>query len=106
MTTNEAIALARALRPNELEDSVLRELLWELEGMLAVEVQGEDPDSLTVADTALNIPMPFDCVYWTYLVAMIDLASKNFDSYKISYPMFCEARDTYARWYHRNGGKL
>ena len=106
MTTTEAIALACALRPNEaLDEATLANLLWELEAMLAVEIKGQTPSSLTICDLDLDIPMPFDCVYWTYLVAMIDLASKDLDSYKVSHAMFCEARDTYARWYHRTGGK-
>lgn len=106
MTTTEAIEIACALRSNEsLDEPTLSNLLWELEGMLAVEVQGKSPSSLTIADTDLDIPLPFDRVYWTYLVAMIDLATKDLDSYKVSYAMFCEARDTYARWYHRTGGK-
>lgn len=101
---DEVIRHACAMRVNELDELTLTTLLFELENQLAVEIRGEGPDTPTFMDTDLLIPSPFQNIYWTYLVAMIDLAQKDLDAYKVSYALFCEARDAYARWYNRTGG--
>jgi hypothetical protein len=106
MMFEEVTRQACAMRSNQLDDLTLKTLLWELENQLAVEIRGEGPDTPSVLDTDLLIPPPFQNIYWTYLVAMIDLAAKDLDAYKHSYALFCEARDTYARWYNRTGGKF
>ena len=103
---DDVIRLACSMRVNELDELTLTTLLVELENLLAVEIRGETPDSPSLLDTDLVIPPPFQHVYWTYLVAMIDLAARDLESYKVSYALFCEARDTYARWYHRTGGNF
>jgi hypothetical protein len=108
MTVNEVIDLTCALRPNELDRTVLTRLLLELEALLAVEVRGEGavpPKHPHVAGReCLTVPAPFDRLYWTYLVSMIDLASGDSAAYRISEALFTEARDAYARWYQRTGG--
>ncbi|MBQ8358038.1 MAG: hypothetical protein IJX39_09585 [Clostridia bacterium] len=108
MTVQEAIELAGILRPNELSEEVLTSFLSELEGRLAVEVRGQSPAALcppvAVTRTGLSIPAPFDRLYWAYLVAMIDLAAGDTEAYSISYALFREARDAYARWYQRTKG--
>ena len=110
MTAEQAIALARAIRPNELEEEVLAHWILELEQNLALLVRNEgsvacNGSPVTRAD--LRIPAPFDRVYWTYLVAMIDLSLGDQAAYGISYPLFEETRNAYARWYQSHaGGKL
>ena len=107
MKITQALELANTIRPNELGDTVLTTLLTELEGALAVEIRGEHPEALTkpLANGELILPLPFDSVYWTYLVAMIDLAAKDVESYKASNALYSEARDAYAHWYQRIGGR-
>lgn len=107
MKIAQAIELVNILRPNELGEAALTTLLAELEGSLAVEVRGEHPEALTkpLAEDELILPLPFDCVYWTYLIAMIDLAVRDIESYKTSNALYCQARDAYARWYQRIGGR-
>lgn len=109
MTVKEAIDQASVLRPNELGEEALSALLYELESSLATEVRGECPkggcSAVTVAETTLSAPAPFDRMYWAYLVSMIDLAAKDQDAYHMSSALYREARTAYARWYHRTRGK-
>ena len=104
MTVKEAIDLASVLRPNELGEETLAGLVLALESSLAIEVRGECTracDAVTVTDTVLSAPAPFDRLYWAYLVSMIDLAAKDGEAYAMSNALYLEARTAYARWYHR-----
>ena len=110
MTVKEAVDLASVLRPNELGEEALCALLAQLESSLAVEVRGEKSGGacspITMSETVLAVPAPFDRLYWAYLVAMIDLCAKDNDAYGISFALYNETRTAYARWYHRTrGGK-
>ena len=105
MTADKALELALTLRPSELEREVLKTLLLELEEQLALEIRGEWPCPRAVTCTDLKIPAPFDKVYWTYLVSMIDLAKGHTDAYRISDALYRESKDTYARWHQRTVGK-
>ena len=108
MTVSEAIAIARALRPNELEEQVLRHLLLELDHRIALETgkarMGEPCEGTPVYRETLGVLAPFDRVYWTYLVAMIDMALGHTEAYGISHALFTEARDAYLRWVQRGEG--
>lgn len=108
MTVSEAIAMACALRPNELGEQTLRNLLIELDHRMALETgrarMGEPCEGTPVYGSELGVPAPFDRIYWVYLVAMIDMALGNAESYNISYALFTEARDAYARWVQRGEG--
>lgn len=105
MMLEEAIRQACSIRVNELDELTLSTLLLELERNLAVEIRGVSADIPIFLESDLVIPPPFENVYWLYLVAMIDLSNKDLEAYKASYALFCEARDAYARWYHRTGGQ-
>lgn len=107
MTVKEAVGLATVLRPNELGEEALCALLEQLESSLAVEVRGEKGGAcspITMSETVLAVPAPFDRLYWAYLVAMIDLAAKDSDAYEISLALYKETRTAYARWFHRTRG--
>lgn len=108
MTVNEAISIARAMRPNELEDQVLHRMLTELDGVLAL-IAGTDGTGCVrtgapAYGTELSVPAPFDRVYWAYLMSMIDLAQGNVESYAVSRALYTEARDEYARRVRRGEG--
>lgn len=105
MTVKEALQLANALRPNDLEEATLVALLWGLEEQLATEVRGEGRTPRAVICTDLEVPAPFDRVYWTYLMAMIDLASGSTERYRISDALYRESREAYARWHQRTAGQ-
>ena len=105
MTVEEVIALACALRPNELGEDTLTALLEDLECHLSVEIRGEPPCCRAVKPKQLSVPAPYDKVYWTYLVSMIDLATGNTALYPLSAALYKEALDTYARWHQRTVGQ-
>ena len=101
MTQKEAIELATTVRPHALSENVLKRFLGEVEGRIAVEVK--KAAAPTAAVTTLSVPAPFDRLYWTYLVAMIDLAAGDTENYRISHALFEEAYNAFARWYQRTG---
>lgn len=104
MTIQEAIAIATALRPTELDEALLTKLVLDLEHRISAEIRGERLLPRAVMRTELTVPPPFDRVYWTYLIAMIDLAACNAEAYAASDALYRESLDAYARWHHRTGG--
>ena len=105
MTAEKALELALALRPTELDREILHVLLWELEEQLALEIRGEWPCARAVTCTELKIPAPFDRIYWTYLISMIDLSMGHTEAYRISHALYSESKEAYARWHQRTVGK-
>lgn len=103
MTRQKAVSIALAMRPCELSEDTLTYFVNELEAELATEVRGEAAEDVTTLD-GLAVPAPYDRVYWTYLVSLIDLATGNTVSYALSRALFEQAHDAYARWYQRTGG--
>ena len=107
MTCKEAITLASAVRPHAIEDKLMLHFLSELEGRIAVEIRHEMPGEASAVrgmGQKLSVPTPFDRVYWTYLVAMIDLSVADASAYKTSMSLFKEAYRAYAAYYQRTGG--
>ena len=108
MTQKEAIALATAVRPHALPEDLLLHFLGELEGRIAAEVRHESPKGelspVKGKRNALSVPAPFDRLYWTYLVAMIDLSVGDTQAYQTSLQLFEEAYRAYACHYQRAKG--
>ena len=109
MTQKEVIALASTVRPNALPEELLARFLAELEGRVESEIHtqaGRKKAPLVhTKNPRFSVPAPFDRLYWTYLVAMIDLTVGDMDSYKLSYELFNDAYSAYARYYQRTGGR-
>ena len=105
MTVDEALALATAMRPCELDREVLIALLLDLEEQLKLEVGKERTVPRAVTRTELTVPAPFDRVYWTYLASMIDLAQSNTDAYRLTDALYRESREAYVRWHQRTVGQ-
>ena len=107
MTRNEVITFVRQIKPHDFENDVMLHWLDELEKKISVEIHqrytrtdGTDgllPDQLIVQS-------PYDRVYWTYLVAMIDFVTGSDDTYERSLIAFKEAYAEYARAVQRAGG--
>lgn len=113
MTVADALRVADAMRPNAVEDDLKQRWLCELEGRICAEVTGKRPDAAFCLSekvppaTRLSVPAPYDRLYWTYLVAMSDLAVCDTEAYRLSAALFREAYDAYARWYQRTkGGRI
>lgn len=101
--------MAGAVRPHALTESTLVRFLSDLEGSIATRIRREavKPSVRTPVKgekLTLSVPAPFDRVYWTYLVAMIDLTVGDTKQYAVSKSLFDEAFDAYARWYQQTGG--
>ena len=108
MTQKEAIALAGAMRPNGLPEELLSRFLAELEGRVETEIHAgtgrKKPTFVHTKNPRFSVPAPYDRLYWTYLVAMIDLTVGDMESYALSHALFNEAYTAYARYYQRTGG--
>ena len=105
MTKNEVLALVAELRPHEHSEAVMLRWLEELEKKIALEIHGRSPDypPYTVAShEQLSVKAPYDRVYWTYLVSMIDFVSGELEVFDRSNALFKEAYADYARFAQRH----
>ena len=109
MTIAEALQTADTLRPNELPESIKLRWLSELEGRILTEIAGREAQRVPVLTEntpqvlRLFAPAPYDRVYWTYLMKMIDYAAKDAAAYQISAAVFHEAYGDFAKWFLRSG---
>ena len=84
-------------------------LRWieELEKKIACEIHGkfarEEHFAGLPADQ-LSVPSPYDRLYWTYLVAMIEFVQGTPETYAFANGVFKEAYGEYARFVQRHGG--
>ena len=108
MTQKEAIALASTMRPHVLPEELLSRFLAELEGRVETEIHKatgrKKPTFVHTKNPRFSVGAPYDRLYWTYLVAMIDLTVGDMESYKLSHALFTEAYGAYARYYQRTRG--
>lgn len=124
MKITEIIGRVDNLRPNQVEDSIKREWLSNLELMLINEViithevpvwvsdhdvykkyletEGRKQLFDDSQDGEMIIPEPYgkDVYYW-WLVAQIDLIEGNTERYATDYQMYNNACLTYKDWYNR-----
>lgn len=109
MTQNEALAMASSVRAHALPEALLIRFLSELEGRVKREIRGETgqekPSPVAYKNPLLSAPAPYDRLYWSYLVAMIDLTVGDMEAYTTSFAIFHEAWAAYARAFQRTGGR-
>ena len=107
MTKNEVLSFVQSIKPHELEQPVMLRWLDELEKKIELEIHDRfvRRESFQGAPTdKLSVPPPYDKVYWTYLVSMIELVRGTPDTYKFANGVFKEAYSEYARYVQRRGG--
>ena len=107
MTKTEVLALVAELKPHDHSDAVMLRWLDEIEQRVALEIHGKargGVDPLYGAKEQLLVPAPYDRIYWTYLVAMLDFVSGNLERFESSNALFKEAYAEYARFVQRQGG--
>ena len=105
MTKTEVLAFVRELRAGEQSDAVLLCWLEELEKKIALEIHGQSLEYLSstaVTREQLSVKAPYDRVYWTYLVSMLDFVSGNLEVFDRSNRLFKEAYADYARFMQRH----
>ena len=107
MTKREVLSFVRSIKPHDMEDEVM--LLWleELEKKVALEIHGKpllEGRVLGLNEEQLSVPAPFDKIYWTYLVAMLELAKGTTEGYQFANTVFREAYSDYAKHVQRRFG--
>ncbi len=104
MTVQEVIARADALRPNAVPEAQKIRWISALEAMIKDEIadthagwDAEVPEgSLLAPDDELFAPLPYDGAYVFWLLAHIDAANGEFDSYANSVRLFHNAFSAFA----------
>ncbi len=101
MLSSDAIDVAHGIREPGISHSLLYRFLFELEGRIALEIQGR---SEWVQEDVLSVPAPYDRIYWLYLVMMIDLLYGDKERYLRTKEAFQEAFDAYTFYYRSKHG--
>ncbi len=107
MTKSEVLAFVQSVKPHELADAVMLRWLDELEKKIACEIHGRfagEEQYVCLAADQLSVPAPYDKLYWTYLVAMLEFVQGTPESYEFANGVFKEAYGDYARFIQRRGG--
>lgn len=107
MTKSEVLTFVQSVKPHEFEDAVMLRWLDELEKKIACEIHGKfgREDHYTgLSGDQLSVPSPYDKLYWTYLVSMIEFVQGTPDTYSFANGVFKEAYGEYARFVQRHGG--
>ena len=107
MTKSEVLAFVQSVKPHELEDAVMLRWLDELEKKIITELHGRyacDNRYIGLSAEQLSVPAPYDRLYWTYLVAMLEFVHGTPESYEFANGVFKEAYGEYARFLQRRGG--
>lgn len=106
MKIKEAIAFARKLSGNAIDDDTLCRWLSELDGRLMLDFyKGSEWMSYSVPQDEehdLLIPFPWDEMYVHYLEAMVYYSNGEFERYRNSYEMYNKKELEYRQWYARN----
>lgn len=108
MTVREALGIADSVRAGDASEELRCIWLSNLEGRIRVLLHGETPyaqrplDLALAETTVLAVPAPFDRVYWTYLVYMVDFTGAG-AQVALSRALFEEAFSEYARYVQRSG---
>ena len=107
MTRSEVLAFVQSVKAHEFEDAVMLRWIDELEKKIACEIHGkfgrEEHFTGLPADQ-LSVPAPYDKLYWTYLVAMIEFVQGTPETYAFANGVFKEAYGEYVRFVQRRGG--
>lgn len=94
MTVNEAIAKVKDRKPNAYSDESLNDWLNECEAMVQRELLLTVPKEIVQykfpedRDKDLILPRPYDVLYVTYIIMMIQYAQEEYTSYNASLAMF------------------
>lgn len=99
-TAGEILYMVQQLRPNELDETLIIWWLSTIEHRVLYEILGKEDLESETSEERMLIGPPHDDVYWTHLLAMIDFACKDFESYKYSSAMAEKAWQECAKHYH------
>ena len=104
-TVIEIIERADKIRPNQFSDETKAEWLNHIEGRIAAEIFKENEYSPFIlpedGDKELRLESPYDDIYNWYMYAMIDIAHREYDAYRIDMEMFNAAWDDAETFYKK-----
>lgn len=107
MTVNEALAKVKDRKPNAYSDESLNDLLNECEAMVQRELLLTVPDEIIQydfpddRDTELILPRPYDALYVTYIIMMIQYEQEEYNAYNNSNAMFMSQYSSAKAYYNR-----
>ena len=107
MTKIEVLTFVQSVKPHDFEDAVMLRWLDELEKKVACEIHSKflhEKRYPGLSPDQLSVPAPYDKIYWTYLLSMIELAKGTPETYEFANGVFKEAYGDYARYVQRHGG--
>lgn len=111
MTLTQAIAICDELRPgNKWDNDLKTRWINEVQGRIHVmihmtalrpleEYQLEYPHNPGDIDPELDVPTPYDRLYWLYLVAMVDFSNSDWQAYENSYALYNDVLKEYKKYY-------
>ena len=104
MTINQAITLAKEIKPSKLSDALMIHYINEIEGIIQTEVMRLASDEIAVysnehRDLELLCKPPHDKLYVDYLVAMTDFALDEYDKYEHTVSRLQTHMNEYAAWF-------
>ncbi|MBR3863268.1 MAG: hypothetical protein IKM42_06425 [Clostridia bacterium] len=101
------MSFVQSVKPHEFEQAVMLRWLEELEKKIEFEIHerfARGGGFQCAAADKLSVPPPYDKVYWTYLVSMIELVQGTPQTYEFANGVFKEAYGEYARYVQRRAG--
>ena len=96
-TADEIVSLVNQMRPNELDEVTLYFWLAHVEYSVLQELF--DGDNSYSKEGYMTLGFPYNDVYWTYMLSMVDLALGNLESYKYTHAMAQKAWERLIRSY-------
>lgn len=105
MTLKEVIDRVDDFKPNAFAPAQKTAWINEIEGKAQSEVLLFAPPQIILYDwekdqnTELLVAPPHDCIYPSYLTAMIDFANGEYGKYNNSYVMFNTQYKEFMRWF-------
>lgn len=94
MTVNECLAKVKDRKPNAYNDESLNDWLNECEAMVQREIMLTVPDEIIQyewpddRDKELILPRPYDAMYVTYIIMMIQYVQEEYGAYNNTNLMF------------------
>lgn len=94
MTVNEALAKVKDRKPNAYNDESLNDWLNECEAMVQREIMLTVPEEIIQyewpddRDKELILPKPYDAMYVTYIIMMIQYVQEEYGAYNNTNMMF------------------
>lgn len=100
MTVQECIDYVSAMKPHDYTNDQMMMWLNQIEGKIQANIHlAEEIVKHESADDVLLLGFPFEDVYYSYLIAMIDYANGEYDNYEATATAANRNLTDYEKWY-------